>query len=66
VMAGGGGWGDPLDRDPEAVRQDVWNEKLTIPYAREQYGVVIVTDSLAVDYADTERLRRQLRRSARS
>src|SRR5215472_930094 len=29
VMAGGGGWGDPLDRDPALVRADVWNEKVT-------------------------------------
>jgi N-methylhydantoinase B len=64
VMAGGGGWGDPLDRDPEAVRQDVWNEKLTIPYAREQYGVVIDPETLAVDHAATGYLRGELRRSA--
>ena len=39
--AGGGGWGDPLDRDVEAVASDVYNEKLTPEYARETYGVVL-------------------------
>ena len=39
--AGGGGWGDPLDRDVEAVASDVYNEKLAPEYARETYGVVL-------------------------
>ena len=28
-QAGGGGWGDPLERDPEAVAQDVGNDKVS-------------------------------------
>ena len=28
-MAGGGGWGDPRERDPEAVQRDVLTEKVT-------------------------------------
>ena len=28
-MAGGGGWGDPLERDPAAVADDVLNEKVS-------------------------------------
>ena len=40
-MAGGGGWGDPLVRDPAAVADDVANEKVSVEAARELYGVVI-------------------------
>jgi N-methylhydantoinase B len=37
-MAGGGGWGDPRDRDPEAVRDDVLDGKVTPEAAKELYG----------------------------
>ena len=40
-MAGGGGWGDPLERDPAAVADDVANEKVGVEAARERYGVVV-------------------------
>ena len=36
--AGGGGWGDPLERDPERVRGDVLDGKVTPEAAREKYG----------------------------
>lgn len=39
--AGGGGWGNPLERDPERVREEVLNEILTREQAREHYGVLI-------------------------
>ena len=39
--AGGGGWGDPLERDPAAVADDVANGKVSIAAARERYGVVV-------------------------
>lgn len=38
---GGGGYGDPLQRDPEAVLDDVVNGYVSIESAREVYGVVI-------------------------
>ena len=40
-MAGAGGWGDPLRRDPARVLHDVREEKLTAAYAEREYGVVI-------------------------
>jgi N-methylhydantoinase B len=40
VMAGGGGFGEPLSRDPERVREDVLDGKVTVEHAREAYGVV--------------------------
>ncbi|MCC7076279.1 MAG: hydantoinase B/oxoprolinase family protein [Acidimicrobiia bacterium] len=43
--AGGGGWGDPLDREPERVLDDVWDEFVSVEAAARDYGVV-VTGSL--------------------
>ena len=40
-FGGGGGWGDPLARDPAAVLDDVWDEYVSVDAARERYGVVI-------------------------
>jgi N-methylhydantoinase B len=55
--AGGGGYGDPLQRDPEAVEADVRNEYVSIKMAREDYGVVVDPATLRVDPAATEKLR---------
>ncbi|MCU0985452.1 MAG: hydantoinase B/oxoprolinase family protein [Acetobacteraceae bacterium] len=59
VLAGGGGWGDPLERDPAHVLRDVRNEFLSVAKAASDYGVVIAGD--AVDTAATARLRAELR-----
>ena len=56
-LAGGGGWGDPLERNPEKVLRDVRNELVSINSAREDYGVVIQLDSWSVDYNATQKLR---------
>ena len=61
VQAGGGGWGDPLDRAPEAVLTDVIQEKVTRERARSDYGVVIPPGAEAVDVAATRRLREKTR-----
>ncbi|HEY7665451.1 MAG TPA: hydantoinase B/oxoprolinase family protein, partial [Xanthobacteraceae bacterium] len=53
---GGGGWGDPLERDPAAVRADVEEELVSPTSAREHYGVV-VRDDLSIDKAATEQAR---------
>src|SRR5499426_1512694 len=57
---GGGGWGDPIERDPMAVRADVQEEFISARSAREHYGVVL-TDKLAVDHAATEAARNAIR-----
>jgi N-methylhydantoinase B len=59
---GGGGYGDPLDRDPEAVRQDVSDRRVSLERAREQYGVVLTEPDLTVDASATQRARATLRR----
>ena len=56
-LAGGGGWGDPLERNPEKVLRDVRNELVSMNSAREDYGVVIQSDSWSVDYNATQKLR---------
>ncbi|MFN0303195.1 MAG: hydantoinase B/oxoprolinase family protein, partial [Burkholderiales bacterium] len=56
-LAGGGGHGDPLLRDAAAVLDDVIEEKMSIGHARTAYGVVIGGDPLAVDEAQTAKLR---------
>jgi len=61
ICATGGGYGDPLERDPAAVREDVWNEKLSIAFAAEAYGVVVEPETLAVDADATAALRARLR-----
>jgi len=43
---GGGGWGNPLERDPERVKNDVRDEYVTIEGALRDYGVVITGDPL--------------------
>jgi N-methylhydantoinase B len=64
-FGGGGGWGDPLDRDPHAVLDDVWDEYVSMEAAREQYGVVLTGSledmTLALDEAATRALRASMR-----
>lgn len=60
---GGGGVGDPLDRDIEKVKEDVRNEYISIKTARDIYGVVIDPVSFEVDPEGTARLRRKKKRS---
>jgi len=61
VTAGGGGWGDPLERDPEKVRWDVLEEYISVTAAREAYGVALDPVTFEVDIEGTDRLRAELR-----
>ncbi|WP_433325081.1 hydantoinase B/oxoprolinase family protein [Spirillospora sp. CA-294931] len=56
---GGGGWGDPLDRAPSLVRDDVRDGKVSPEGARNDYGVVLV--GADVDEPATTALRERLR-----
>ncbi len=60
-VAGAGGWGDPLERDPALVLRDVRNEFVSPRAAREDYGVVLAGEPLAVDEAATQALRDEMR-----
>ncbi len=65
LLSGGGGYGDPLDREMERVRDDVLAQFVSLERARDVYGVVFtgteLTDALAVDSEATERQRAMLR-----
>ena len=60
-VAGAGGWGDPLERDPAAVLKDVRNELISLDVAADEYGVVIEAHTWSVDMAATQRLRQEIR-----
>ncbi len=64
VMAGGGGFGDPLTREPESVRTDVLEGKVSREQARSAYGVVIDNDN-RMNAAATQALRTALRTASR-
>ena len=57
---GGGGYGDPLERDPQRVLADVLDRKVSAESAREDYGVVLSADRLALEENATAALRAEL------
>lgn len=66
--AGGGGYGDPLNRDPEMVVEDVADGYVSVSRAAKDYGVVIAVGDIelceyAIDSVETEKLRAHMRRS---
>lgn len=56
---GGGGWGDPLSRNPETVRTDVLNGYVSPEQALERYGVVLDEGSGELDMERTSLIRSQ-------
>jgi N-methylhydantoinase B len=57
ITGGGGGWGEPHTRDPDAVAQDVLDDLITISNAATCYGVVIDRATRKLDRAATAKLR---------
>lgn len=57
--AGGAGYGDPRERDPDIVLRDVRDGYVSADVARDSYGVVLDADGAAVDEAATGALRRE-------
>ena len=60
--AGGGGWGDPLEREIRLVERDVRGGFVSLESARTEYGIVIDPDSLKADVTGSLAFRRDLRR----
>ena len=58
---GGGGYGDPLERDPEMVESDVINGYVSLGKAKEDYGVIIDPKTVKLDLEATQRLRNSMR-----
>jgi N-methylhydantoinase B len=65
---GGGGYGDPLGRDPEQVLRDVREGDVSVEAAAELYGVVVklVEGAWVIDPAATQEARAQIKALARS
>jgi N-methylhydantoinase B len=61
MTGGGGGYGPPLERDPENVLNDVLDGYISLSCAKEEYGVVISEDSMTLDPAATARLRDEMK-----
>ena len=59
LLPGAGGYGDPLERDPAMVLDDVLDEKISPDYAQRVYGVAIVNG--AIDAQRTHALRESRR-----
>ena len=60
-VAGGGGYGDPLEREPDAVAKDVRRGIVSLRIASEIYGVVLSQDSPAPDNTATLKRRKEIR-----
>jgi N-methylhydantoinase B len=63
---GGGGYGDPLLRDPEDVARDLSEDKVTLAGALEGYGVVLVDGQVDPAATDRQRTSDRARRRDRS
>jgi N-methylhydantoinase B len=64
--AGGGGWGDPLERDPLRTRNDVARKLMSESKARGEYGVVLTGPDHVVDHRATDELRTGMRRNRKT
>lgn len=65
ATSGGGGYGDPLERDPEAVRDDVENGYISQTTAAEDYGVVLTHEggTVTIDEETTANRRAEIRQT---
>ncbi|MBL7205957.1 MAG: hydantoinase B/oxoprolinase family protein, partial [Desulfobacteraceae bacterium] len=61
--AGGGGYGDPLERDPELIENDVADGYVSVEGAKEDYGVVINRATMEVDKEATDNLRASMKKT---
>ena len=66
IAMGGGGYLDPLDRDPARVLADVVSGVVTPGHAAERYGVIVADGVDRVDEAATEARRREIRAERRA
>jgi len=57
ITPGGGGWGNPFERDPEKVKQDVREGLISLLRAKDIYGVVLSPINYEIDFEATKLLR---------
>ena len=62
-QSGAGGYGDPFEREPRRVLEDVLDDYVSVEAARREYGVVIAGSGidLRVDETATRELRKKVR-----
>jgi N-methylhydantoinase B len=60
-VAGGGGYGNPFERDPELVESDVADGYVSVEKAKEDYGVVIDPETMKSDPEETAKLRESVK-----
>jgi N-methylhydantoinase B len=60
IQAGGGGYNNPLERDPQKVLEDVVDEKQSVEYVKREYGIVINPKTMSLDLEATKRLREKM------
>lgn len=65
VQAGGGGMGDPLDREPARVLTDVGRRIFSLEMAKEIFGVIIDPETNAVDEVATKKQREKIKATRR-
>ena len=56
---GGGGWGNPFERNPTEVVQDILNDRVSSSRAKEIYGVAVQQGTSIIDWALTTKLRKK-------
>lgn len=57
LTSGGGGYGNPLERDVRLVQKDVRDGLVSVKRAKEVYGVLLDSDTYEIDMEGTEKLR---------
>ena len=60
ISGGGGGHGDPRERDPKAVLDDIREERCSAAYAHDVYGIVVTENPLRIDQSATTKRRDEL------
>ena len=65
-QSGAGGYGDPLERDPARVLEDVLDDYVSLEAARTRYGVMITGTGIGVDLRVDAAATNALRASMRS
>lgn len=62
--AGGGGYGDPFERDLEWIERDLVNGYVSVESAKKDYGVMVDTQTMKIDADATKKLRESLKQNS--
>lgn len=64
ISGGGGGWGDPIERDVKMVLEDLENEYINLDQAMNVYGLVINPENLSIDHNETFKRRHVMKKKS--